>query len=216
MKKRLTLFVTFILLFLCRININGQGNEKMLEMEKVYRIAFSKFLMEKLQLEKYDQELKESNMRFIPRDEEHKDDAQKNDELGLDFFYIRNDVHIDRLTDEQKEILISQSINEVLPEEILQLVEQTYVDVMGYKVIESAEDRNVKTTYDVALDPYFVTYDTILIKLATMREYDNDGNYIDLQHEKEKEKELKKYVDDMQKELQGKLGDTPIAIQLEV
>ena len=216
MKKRLTLFVTFILLFLCRININGQGNEKMLEMEKVYRIAFSKFLMEKLQLEKYDQELKESNMRFIPRDEEHKDDAQKNDELGLDFFYIRNDVHIDRLTDEQKEILISQSINEVLPEEILQLVEQTYVDVMGYKVIESAEDRNVKTTYDVALDPYFVTYDTILIKLATMREYDNDGNYIDLQHEKEKEKELKKYVDDMQKELQGKLGDTPIAIQLDV
>lgn len=216
-KKRVTFIIlcVFVLLLFFTVIVSGREVKKTENIEEIYRYGFSEFLLDKLNLKKYDEELMKNNMCFIPRDKAHKEEAQKIDQMGLQFFYIRNEVHIDRLSEEQKDVLRKQKLNTKLADETLQVIEQSYADVMGYEVIKTEDDKNVKTTYNLTSLPYFVTYETILIKLATMREYDKDGNYIDLQHEKEKEAALEKYVENMEKELRGKLGDTPIAIQLE-
>ena len=98
----------------------------------------------------------------------------------------------------------------------MQLIEKTFVDVMGYKKIESEEDKKVKTFYDQKIYPQFVTYDTIVIKIATMHEYDENGNYVDREHENEKESFLSDYASDMEKTLEGKLGDIPISVQVQI
>lgn len=185
------------------------------EMERIYRVGFSAFLLEKLDLQTYDDELKSDEKKFISCDEEHKTDAQKIDELNLDYIYLRNEVHIDRLSEEQLALLEKQDPDDEYADEVMDLIEGTYVDVMGYKEIESEEDKNVKTYYDQQLHPVFVTFDTIVLKIATMPEYDENGNYVNKEHEYEKEDALTKYAADMEEQLQGKLGDTPISVQTE-
>lgn len=198
------------------VNIRGQENDDMENIEQIYRIGFSKYLLEKLDLKAFDDELQKSEMKFIPCDEEHKTEAQKKDELGLEYIFVRNDVHIDRLSAEQQELLASQNLKDSYSDEVMQLIEKTFVDVMGYKKIESEEDKKVKTFYDQKIYPQFVTYDTIVIKIATMHEYDENGNYVDREHENEKESFLSDYASDMEKTLEGKLGDIPISVQVQI
>ena len=183
-KKGVTFIIlcVFVLSLFFTVIVSGRDVKKTENIEEIYRYAFSKFLLDKLDLKKYDEELMKSNMCFIPRDEAHKEEAQKIDQMGLQFFYIRNEVHIDRLSEEQKDVLRKQELNTQLTDETLQVIEKSYADVMGYEVINTESDKNAKTTYDLTSSPYFVTYDTILIKLATMREYDKEGNYVNLQH----------------------------------
>lgn len=198
------------------LNISGQEKDSMKEAERIYRVGFSLYLLEKLDLKTFDDELKVNEMRFIACDEEHKTEAQKRDELGLSYIFIRNDVHIERLSDKQKSLLLEQNPEDSYSDEVMQLIEKTYVDVMGYKKIESEEDKTAKTFYDQEMTPQFVTFDTIVIKIATMPEYDENGNYVDKEHESEKETALLKYAADMEKKLEGKLEDTPISVQVEM
>ena len=219
MKKR-KLVGSLICIFILSIAIKVCGQEvDMINteyIERIYRIGFSKFLLEKLDLQMYDDELKEDEMNFIPCDEEHKTDTQKKDELKLNYIFVRNDVHVERLSDEQKAVLEKQDLDKVYSNDVMDIIEKTYVDVMGYKKIESEEDKTAKTFYDERFAPVFVTFDTIVIKIATMHEYDKKGNYVNKEHEYEKEEALEKYAVNMEKELQGKLGDIPISVQIEI
>lgn len=215
-KVKIILLAMCLVFFADVVNIRGQENDDMENIEQIYRIGFSKYLLEKLDLKAFDDELQKSEMKFIPCDEEHKTEAQKKDELGLEYIFVRNDVHIDRLSAEQQELLASQNLKDSYSDEVMQLIEKTFVDVMGYKKIESEEDKKVKTFYDQKIYPQFVTYDTIVIKIATMHEYDENGNYVDREHENEKESFLSDYASDMEKTLEGKLGDIPISVQVQI
>ena len=215
-KVKIILLAMCLVFFADVVNIRGQENDDMENIEQIYRIGFSKYLLEKLDLKAFDDELQKSEMKIIPCDEEHKTEAQKKDELGLEYIFVRNDVHIDRLSAEQQELLASQNLKDSYSDEVMQLIEKTFVDVMGYKKIESEEDKKVKTFYDQKIYPQFVTYDTIVIKIATMHEYDENGNYVDREHENEKESFLSDYASDMEKTLEGKLGDIPISVQVQI
>lgn len=215
-KKGIAGLLICIFLFGNVLNIYGQETDDMMtDMEKIYRVGFSTYLDEKLNLKAYDDELKADELNFIPCDEEHKTDSQKKDELNLNYIFIRNDVHIDRLTDEQKNILAEQDPDDIYSEEAMDIIEETYADVMAYKKIETEEDKNVKTFYDSQFDPVFVTYDTIVIKIATMPEYNEAGNYVNKEHEYDKEDALTDFAANMEEELNGKLGDIPISVQVE-
>lgn len=206
-------FILSIAIKVCGQEVNMKNTEYI---EQIYRIGFSKYLLEKLDLQTYDDELKENEMNFIPCDEEHKTDAQKKDELKLNYIFVRNDVHVERLSDEQQAVLRRQDLGGVYSNEAMDIIEETYVDVMGYKKIESEEDKTAKTFYDEQFEPVFVTFDTIVIKIATMHEYDKNGNYVNKEHEYEKEEALEKYAANMEKKLQGKLGNIPISVQIEI
>lgn len=58
--------------------ISGCNNkEKSLDVEEVYRIGLSRYLLDTLDLAAYDKELSESQMNYIPKGEEDKRTPKK-------------------------------------------------------------------------------------------------------------------------------------------
>lgn len=195
--------------------VNGQEKMNMDNIEQIYRKGVSEFLSEQLDLKSFDDELKSDKMNYIPRDDEYKTEYQKRDKLGLEYIFLRNDIHAERLSEQQIALLKKQNPEEPYSDEIMELIKNTYVDVLSYKKIESEADKTIKTFYDSQFNPVFVSFDTIVIRIATMPEYDKNGNYVDEKHESDKESSLKKFASSMQSELSEKLGNTPISVQTE-
>ena len=54
----------------------------------------------------------------------------------------------------------------------------------------------------------FVTVDSLVLVIDTMREFNENGNYVDQDHEKEKTKEPEKFYEQTEKDLNGKLDGT--------
>lgn len=62
-------------------------------------------LLDTLNLEEYDKELSESQLNYIPNDEKKESIAQKKDKLGLTYIYLRNELHLERLAEEDIDLL---------------------------------------------------------------------------------------------------------------
>lgn len=192
-----------------------QAENRMEKIENVYRIGVSQYLSDTLSLKEYDQKLTSSDMRFVQNDEEHLSEAQKNDKLGLRFIYLRNNVHIERLSEEEQELLYNETVqtkNDKLSTEAEKIVEDSFYSVLAYKVPKNEEEKQVETFYDPGLSANLVPIDSIVFMIGTMCEYDDEGNYVDQDHEKIKESELRSFAQQMEEELQGKLGDIPIRV----
>ena len=188
--------------------------------EKLYRKVFSEYVVETFNLDRYDQELLESNERFIPKEDQEKSDAQKADMCGLTYIYIRNDFHFDRLSPDEINSLEEEAINiredSKVSQEVIDLVKTSWPNIISYQEIKNEDDRKIITFYDESMSPDFVTVDTLELKIATSPDFDKNGNYIDINHEGKKTDKLKEFAGNMETELQGKLGNVPIRVFLDL
>ena len=57
--------------------------------------------------------------------------------------------------------------------------------------------------------------DTLLLRIATRAEYDDEGEYVDAYREVQKEKGLYDIAERMEAEMEGLLGDVPIIVQVD-
>lgn len=224
MKK---VYITLFLFIIVTMFISGCGEEERMcrdvedipeetSIEKVYRIGLSQYLLETLDLEKYDRELSHSEMNYIPYEEEDrkKSDAQKRDKLGLTYIYLRNNLHLERLTKEETEILTKEAENEesdILSDEAMNVIVNTFPDVIAYKIVETPEDKKVMTGYDNDTD--FVELNALVLKIGSKSEFDENGDYVSEEHEVEKQRALQEFSNRMEAELNGKLGDVPIRVR---
>lgn len=105
-----------------------------LTLYSIYRNYFTQYLIKKLDLKKYDDEILNNGLRFKKNDEDEMDIYQYFSCELLSYFYIRNNIYIERLTDEEKEILKrnwNKELQELfLNEEIEELIEKTYEKVI--------------------------------------------------------------------------------------
>lgn len=195
--------------------ISGCNNkEKSLDVEEVYRIGLSRYLLDTLDLAAYDKELSESQMNYIPKGEKDKSNAQKRDKLGLTYIYLRNELHLDRLTETELELLKKETESiemGILSDEAMRMIINTFPDVISQKQIEKPEDKNVETMYDNNGD--FVKVDTLVLRIGTKSEFDENGYYVDKEHEVEKQRALEEFSKEMEAALNGKIGDIPIRVQ---
>lgn len=185
-----------------------------MDVEEVYRIGLSRYLLDTLDLEEYDKELSESQMNYIPNDEKNESTAQKKDKLGLTYIYLRNELHLDRLTEEEIELLKKETEGietGILSDEAMRMIINTFPDVISQKQIEKPEDKNVETMYDNNGD--FVKVNTLVLRIGTKSEFDENGYYVDKEHEVEKQKALEEFSKEMESELNGKIDDIPIRVQ---
>lgn len=226
MKKE---YITLFLFIIVTMFISGCGEEERMcrdvedipeetSIEKVYRIGLSQYLLETLDLEKYDKELLESDMDYIPYYEgatgANISESQKRDKLGLTYIYLRNNLHLERLTKEETEILAKEVENmesDILSDEVMNVIINTFPDVIAYKIVETPEDKKVMTSYDNNTD--FVELNALVLKIATNEEFDENGNYVNKEHEVQKQRALQEFSNRMETELNGKLGDVPIRVR---
>lgn len=170
----------------------------------LYKKAVIEYLREQLNLETYDQEMKDSPLDFIPGEIGEKD-------IGLQYFYFKNDIHDERLSEEDQELI--DSFDE-MSDEIMDAAVRTFAQAIPSREITCEEDRKIRTFYDNNLfrKPDFVTADTLVIGIKTGCEFNEDGSFKDRNHEIVKEQALQEIAAQMEKELEGSLGDTPIRV----
>lgn len=210
MKKYLIVFFLMIIII-----ISGCTKKESEMVEKIYKKGFSQYILETLELEKYDKLLTNDKMNYIPNDNNHMTDAQMTDYLNLTYIYLRNDIHTERLTKKERVLLAKEENSNLFSQNSMDLIINTYPDIISAKKIDKPEDKEIVTSYDSKLPSDFVTVNSLVLVIGTMSEFDENGNYVDKKHEKEKKEELDKFCQKMEEDLNGKLGEIPIRILYE-
>lgn len=199
------------------VTVSGcKEKEEQMNVEEIYRIGLSRYLLDTLDLNKYDEALSDSEMKYIPNTDEIKNEFQKMDKLELTYIYLRNELHIDRLTEEETNILKKEAENmksNSLSDEAMNVIINTFPDVISAKEIKNPKDTEVKTMYDN--NGILVEVNAIVFRIGTQSEFDENGNYVNKKYEVEKQRALKKFSNLMEENLNGKLGKIPIRIQLD-
>ena len=185
--------------------------------EELYRYGFERILVNQLGLAQFDEELKEQG--YIPLPEEEQSDKQKQQNMGLSYIYLYNDFYFDRLTDEDRKALEECKLTdeEEIPAELEKIVLDTYRQVISPKTFSEDEDIEKMLTYydEGALGnkgPRMVRIDSVVFGIATMADYDENGNMKDPDKEDEKEAALPGIAEDMEKQMEGSLGETPVCV----
>lgn len=214
MKK---IYIIFIMIIVIAVTVSGcKEKEEQMNVEEIYRIGLSRYLLDTLDLNKYDEALSDSEMKYIPNTDEIKNEFQKMDKLELTYIYLRNELHIDRLTEEETNILKKEAENmksNSLSDEAMNVIINTFPDVISAKEIKNPKDTEVKTMYDN--NGILVEVNAIVFRIGTQSEFDENGNYVNKKYEVEKQRALKKFSNLMEENLNGKLGKIPIRIQLD-
>ena len=112
-----------------------------LKMYSFYMNLFTKYLTTKTLIKKFDDYLNHSNLNFVKIEEENKDIYQKLSGNTLKYFYVRNNLYLDRLTTEEimflKNLIINNSME--LDSKTEKFIESTYKKLMFEDIDESSD-----------------------------------------------------------------------------
>lgn len=92
-------------------DMDNNMKETYLEIYSIYRKLFSEYIIDKLQIKKYDFELTNSNLNFVKVIEKDMDIYQNFNKEILNYFYIRNNLYIERLTPSERKILYTKFLS---------------------------------------------------------------------------------------------------------
>ena len=98
------------------------------EVYLLYRKLFTEYIIEKTDLKRYDDEIKNSNLNFIPVEEKNTDIYQYFSSDILKYFYIRNNLYLEKLDKKEIDLLEKkiQNQNFDLDESSRDMIEKTY------------------------------------------------------------------------------------------
>ena len=135
--------------------------DKNLYLERVskYYFLFLNYIIEKLNLKQFDQSLFNSDNHFIPINEENMDLYQFISSEKLKYIYIRNNIYVERLSDEELQKLDSLEYNET--NQVNEFIDSTYPRVI------SEYDNNQKAIINFGPDSsqFYVPDSNIIIGL---------------------------------------------------
>ncbi len=137
-------------------------------MEFVYVKWLICYLNKYINLDGYDKKIKNSELYYVPIKDEKIDYYQEKSRPYLEYFYIRNDVEIDKLSDNEKKF-IDDNKNIEYNEEI----EKFIVDTMNKVLFKEFKEGRVLTTYGSPAKKYLAYNDSIVIGFR-FDEYNND------------------------------------------
>ena len=168
----------------------------------LYRKLFTEYIVEKTNLKKYDEEIEKSNLNFIPIKESKMDIYQYFSSDILKYFYIRNNLYLEKLDKKIIEFLYEKikKQNYNLDELSREMIEKTYKNILfkdrleGFKCFVfygpqttpfSAEDDavvigirydefNLNGMNDDKWDNNFVEQQKLLFKMSTILKYEFD------------------------------------------
>lgn len=129
----------------------------------VYRKLFTEYIMQKLNLKKYDEEITNSGLDFIPNKEQDMDIYQYFSSEELKYFYIRNNIYIEKLEKEEEDLLQEkiENKNYDLDEKSKKMIEQTYKKVILEDVLRNG--KKCITNYGPDSSSFMAPNDAIII-----------------------------------------------------
>lgn len=153
--------------------------------QDLYRFLAQRYILEKTKLDRIDRRMKEYEIPFLPRPAEERDKYQVQDFMQLQYIYMRNDVHIERLSEEQVEIL-EKARNHLTDEtavvKAMTLVQDTYRKVLAFSDASDAEFELFPSTFGEGNVPG----NAIVFIIAAAPDYDELGNIKDWEKERRK------------------------------
>ena len=180
--------------------------EQYVREQRCYQYLFGAWFLEKTQLERLDRQLRKKKYCEIP--EEEKNFFQKNDVLGLNYFYLFAFARIERLSREEREILSEyMDITEdgVLTEKARSVVENTFQYVMAVEPEKPGEwFEPIQTIHG----EYRLRGDQIALGTGSGASYREKGWFIEEKKEQERLQDFfriqKKMVDVLDEKTGGK------------
>lgn len=140
-----------------------EEKKEYIEQYNIYRSLFVEFIIEKLDLKNYDEELEKSELRYLSSNIENMDLYQYFSSDELKFFYIRNNMYIEKLTEEEKNWLNERikNNNYELDDEAKEFIENTYEKVIFEDVLKNGS--KCITLYGPDSSSYLAKNDAIVI-----------------------------------------------------
>ena len=128
----------------CNIKSN-EGMQEYLNLYNIYNNLLIQFLMKEYSLINVDNELAKRKDEFKEVSYEDKDMYQKSSTGYLKYFYLRNNIYIERLSVEERDFLnkIYLTGNLTLNEEIEEFIKKTYLKV----ILESPSSKSTYINY---------------------------------------------------------------------
>lgn len=129
-----------------------ESREKYLKLYSLYNSLLIQYLIKKYNLKLYDQMIQESNRDFKKVDIKDMDIYQYTSSKYLDYLYIRNNIYIERLSNE--ELLYLDTLKETLNSNGEQFIENTYKKVIfndGYTMYGPDNSKFLKKSNSIIL-----------------------------------------------------------------
>lgn len=111
---------------------NGILNSKFYKCTAIYKSILDTLLYKKLDLKFYDDLYINDPLKFCCNTPENYDVYQYISNMGMEFLYIRNNLFVERLSIDQINRLVFDYDKSALTPESVQIVEQTYADIIKY------------------------------------------------------------------------------------
>lgn len=189
-----------------------EDREKYLLKYYLYRKLFTEYIMQKLNLKEYDEEIANSGLDFIANNEKEMDIYQYFSSEELKYFYIRNNIYIEKL-DKDEEALLQEKIenkNYDLDEKSKKMIEETYQKVTFEDVLRNG--KQCMTNYGPDSSSFMAPNDAIVLGIRYNEFAENglsDKEWDEL-HDKQLSylvELIKKMIEELKEKLQN-----PIAI----
>lgn len=169
-----------------RFNVLAYYKEKKLfiNMYFIYRKLFTEYMIELLDLKKYDDEIKASIYKFLTISKDNADFYQAFSDNFLNYIYIRNNIFIENLNIEEfnylKSLINRENIQ--LDEPLKNFIEKTYKKVIFQDLLNNGEI--CMTFYGPQTSAYCTTNDSLVIgfrydefNLNNMNDFDWNINH---------------------------------------
>ena len=113
---------------------DGMFTERFVLLQGVYRFLLSRFLLNRTELARIDREIEKHRAGFSAIESAEQDFYQKSDFMGLQYLYLRNPIHIERLEEFQLKFLESllDFFSKEKAREAVELLKNTYKDVLAF------------------------------------------------------------------------------------
>ena len=141
---------------------------------KNYKIILEKYLMSLLSLKKYDEMLKESELRFIKLSNDDIDYYQLFSTMKLDYLYLRNNLYIEKLSVEDINKVCKLSDYDLVNpgEDLFKLVERTFLNIINPGNSSSAKHM---VCYGIDSDEYWFESDQLVFGLRYNMYFHDNG-----------------------------------------
>lgn len=122
-------------------NMCDKDKQNFLQKYFLYRKLFTEFLILKLELREYDEEIANSKLNFKPSNEDDMDFYQYFSSEELKYFYIRNNIYIDKLSQIEDNFLQKRIDNNNYDFDIdaKKFIEDTYEKVIFEDVLNNGD-----------------------------------------------------------------------------
>lgn len=194
------------------LKINHDGEIiNYIKLYNAYRELFTEYIEKKLELKKYDEKIIKSKLNFHRIQSENMDIYQYFSCEVLKYIYVRNNIHIERLTKEDKIFLELQSGNVKLNKETITFVERTYEKIIFEDILKSGEICMIQ--YGPNSSNFFARNDAVVIGIRYDKFVEQEiNNNWDRSNEKQREF-LFELMQEMNKEFKEKLKVPVVVIE---